>query len=34
MTDLKKRNLRTGLVLAVVAVMFMLSVIVKRLWFS
>jgi hypothetical protein len=34
MTDLKKRNLRTGLILAAIAVMFMLSVIVKRVWFS
>jgi hypothetical protein len=34
MTDLKKRNLRTGLLLAAVALMFMFSVIAKRLWFS
>ncbi|MFJ7567246.1 cytochrome oxidase small assembly protein [Herminiimonas sp. NPDC097707] len=34
MTDQKKRNLRTGLILAVIAAGFMLSVIAKRLWFS
>jgi len=34
MTDLKKRNLRMGLILAVIAMMFMLSVIAKRLWFA
>jgi hypothetical protein len=34
MTDQKKRNLRTGLLLAAVAAAFMLSVIVKRVWFS
>ncbi|RBA25015.1 cytochrome oxidase small assembly protein [Herminiimonas fonticola] len=34
MTDQKKRNLRTGLLLAVVAIAFMLSVIAKRIWFS
>ncbi len=34
MTDQKKRNRRTGLILAVVAIAFMLSVVVKRIWFS
>ncbi|MDO9421803.1 MAG: cytochrome oxidase small assembly protein [Herminiimonas sp.] len=34
MTDQKKRNLRTGLLLAAVAIAFMLSVVVKRIWFS
>lgn len=34
MTDQKKRNLRTGLILAVVAIAFMLSVVAKRIWFS
>tara|TARA_R110001599_G_scaffold64023_3_gene179296 strand:- start:958949 stop:959053 length:105 start_codon:yes stop_codon:yes gene_type:complete len=33
MTDLKKRNLRTALILAVIAAMFMFSVIIKRVWF-
>ncbi len=34
MTDQKKRNLRTGLLLAAVAIAFMLSVIAKRIWFA
>lgn len=35
MTDQKKRNLRTGLLLGCLALAFMLSVIVKSLgWFS
>ncbi len=34
MTDQKKRNLRTGLLLAAVAIAFMLSVVAKRIWFS
>lgn len=34
MMDQKKRNLRTGMLLAVVAIAFMLSVIVKRIWFA
>jgi hypothetical protein len=34
MMDQKKRNLRTGLLLAAVAIAFMLSVVAKRIWFS
>ena len=34
MTDQKKRNLRTGLLLAAVAIAFMLSVVAKRIWFA
>ncbi|HTH43931.1 MAG TPA: cytochrome oxidase small assembly protein [Oxalicibacterium sp.] len=34
MNDLRKRNVRTALLLAAVAAAFMLSVIAKRLWFS
>jgi hypothetical protein len=34
MTDQKKRNLRTGLLVGAIAVAFMLSVIAKRVWFS
>lgn len=33
MTDLKKRNMRTGLILAVIAAMFMFGVIAKHVWF-
>jgi hypothetical protein len=34
MTDQKKRNLRTGLILAAIAAAFMFSVVAKRIWFS
>jgi hypothetical protein len=34
MTDQRKRNLRTAVLLATVAAAFMFSVIAKRLWFS
>jgi len=31
--ELRKRNLRTGLILASIALMFMLGLVVKRIWF-
>lgn len=31
--ELKKRNLRTGLILASIAMMFMLGLVIKRVWF-
>lgn len=33
MTDLKKRNMRTALILAVIAAMFMFGVIARHVWF-
>ncbi|GGC06896.1 hypothetical protein GCM10007205_15170 [Oxalicibacterium flavum] len=31
--ELRRRNLRTGLILASIALMFMLGLVVKRIWF-
>jgi hypothetical protein len=33
MNDLKKRNRRTGLILAAIAAMFMFGVIARHVWF-
>jgi hypothetical protein len=33
MTDLKKRNMRTAVILAVIAAMFMFGVIARHVWF-